>query len=54
VLSKNPQTDDAVNEYNSYICNQVLANSLVLRDEIDNGVELDFNEFLLLVEIVKE
>ncbi len=27
-LSKNPQTDDAVNEYNTYICNQVLANSL--------------------------
>ena len=42
-LSKNPQTDDAVNEYNTYICNQVLANSLELVDEVKNGTELNFD-----------
>ncbi|KAA6350698.1 Isoleucine--tRNA ligase [termite gut metagenome] len=53
VLSKNPQTDDAVNEYSGYICNQVLANSLVLGDEIENGVELEFDDFSLFVDIAK-
>jgi isoleucyl-tRNA synthetase len=54
LLSKNPQTDDAVNEYNSYICNQVLANSLVLGDEIENGVELEFDDFSLFVDVAKD
>ncbi|WP_349875308.1 isoleucine--tRNA ligase, partial [Bacteroides cellulosilyticus] len=31
-LSKNQQTDDAVNEYKDYICNQVLGTSLTLTD----------------------
>jgi len=53
-LSKNEQTDDAVNEYNSYICNQVLSNSLVLVDEVIDGTELNFDDFSLLVNVVKE
>ena len=53
-LSKNPQTDDAVNEYNTYICNQVLANSLELVDEMKNGTELNFDDFSLYVSVVKE
>lgn len=53
-LSKNPQTDDAVNEYNTYICNQVLANSLQLVDEVTDGTELNFDDFTLLVSVVKE
>ena len=53
-LSKNPQTDDAVNEYNTYICNQVLANSLELLDEVKNGTELNFDDFSLYVSVVKE
>ena len=53
-LSKNPKTDDAVNEYNTYICNQVLANSLELVDEVKNGTELNFDDFSLYVSVVKE
>ena len=53
-LSKNPQTNDAVNEYNTYICNQVLANSLELVDEVKNGTELNFDDFSLFVDVVKE
>ncbi|BEG98545.1 isoleucine--tRNA ligase [Bacteroides sedimenti] len=53
-LSKNEQTDDAVNEYNSYICNQVLANSLTLMDEVKDGTELNFDEFSLFVNVEKE
>ena len=53
-LSKNPQTDDAVNEYNAYIRNQVLANSLDLADEVKEGTELDFDDFTLQINVVKE
>ena len=53
-ISKNTQTDDAVNEYNTYICNQVLANSLELVDEVKNGTELNFDDFSLYVSVVKE
>ena len=53
-LSKNPQTDDAVNEYNSYICNQVLGTSLTLADEVKDGTELNFDDFSLFVNVMKE
>ena len=53
-LSKNPQTDNAVNEYKEYICNQVLGTSLMLTDEVENGTELNFDDFSLYVSVVKE
>ena len=53
-LSKNQQTDDAVNEYKDYICNQVLGTSLTLTDEVENGTELNFDNFSLYVSVVKE
>ena len=60
VLSKNSNTDDAINEYNTYICNQVLANSLTvlansltLADEVVDGTELNFDDFSLYVNVTK-
>ena len=53
-LSKNQQTDDAVNEYKDYICNRVLGTSLTLTDEVENGTELNFDDFSLYVSVVKE
>ena len=53
-LSKNQQTDDAVNEYKDYICNQVLGTSLTLTDEVENGTELNFDDYSLYVSVVKE
>ena len=53
-LSKNQQTDDAVNEYKDYICNQVLGTSLTLTDEVENGTELNFDDFSLYVSVVKK
>ena len=52
-LSKNTQTDDAVNEYKDYICNQVLATSLTLADEVQEGTELNFDDFSLFVKVEK-
>ena len=53
-LSRNSNTDDAVNEYNNYICNQVLANSLELVDEVAEGTELNFDDFSLFVKVTKQ
>ena len=53
-LSKNQQTDDAVTEYKDYICNQVLGTSLTLADEVENGTELNFDDFSLYVSVEKE
>ncbi len=53
-LSKNPQTNDAVNEYNDYIRNQVLGISLILVDKVENGTELNFDDFSLFITVEKE
>lgn len=53
-LSKNQQTDDAVKEYNTYICNQVLGTSLTLSDKVENGTELSFDDFSLFINVEKE
>jgi isoleucyl-tRNA synthetase len=53
-LSKNPQTDDAVKEYNTYICNQVLGTSLILTDKVERATALNFDDFALFVRIEKE
>ena len=53
-ISKNTQTDDAVNEYNTYICNQVLGTSLELVDEVKDGTELSFDDFSLFVNVIKD
>ncbi len=53
-LSKNEHTDDAVNEYNEYICNQVLANALTLVDNLEGGTELNFDDFCLYINVIKD
>ena len=53
-ISKNTQTDDAVNEYNTYICNQVLGTSLELVDEVKDGTMLEFDDFSLFVNVIKD
>jgi isoleucyl-tRNA synthetase len=52
-LSKNANTDEAVQQYNEYICNQVLATSLELADTVEGGTELNFDDFNLYVNVVK-
>jgi isoleucyl-tRNA synthetase len=52
-LSKNVNTDEAVQQYNEYICNQVLATSLQLADTVEGGTELNFDDFNLYVKVVK-
>ena len=53
VLSKNANSDAAVESFGEYICNQVLGRSLVLAEQVDNAVELDLDEFKLQICISK-
>ena len=45
---------DAVNEYKDYICNQVLGTSLELVDEVKDGTMLEFDDFSLFVNVIKD
>ena len=46
--------DAAVAEYKEYISNQVLAASIEIADEaVSDAVELDFEDFKLLVKVEK-
>ena len=53
MVAKNDSTNDAINEYNAYICNQVLANSLQIVDEVADATTLEFDGFTLDVNVVK-
>ncbi|MCQ5209086.1 DUF5915 domain-containing protein, partial [Bacteroides thetaiotaomicron] len=53
-IYKNTQTYDAVNEYNTYICNQDLGTSLDLSDEEKDGTELNYDDFSLFVNVIKD
>ena len=53
LAAKNDNTNDAINEFNSYICNQVLANSLQIVDEVADATTLEFDGFTLDVNVVK-
>ena len=52
-LSKNKQTDDAVNEYKDYICNQVLATSLTLADQVEDSTALELDDCTLQIRVAK-
>ncbi|MDO4186536.1 MAG: isoleucine--tRNA ligase [Bacteroidales bacterium] len=53
VLSKDAHSDAAVEAFRDYICNQVLGHSLTLADHVEDGTELDLDEFKLQISIRK-
>ena len=53
LISKNDLTDVAVKEYNTYICNQVLANSIEVSDNVTDGTEVDLDIAVLNIRIEK-
>ncbi len=52
-LTKNEVINEAVTENKTYICKQVLGESLELVDDLVNGEELDFEDFILKIDVVK-
>lgn len=51
VISRNEQSTAAISMFGEYIMNQVLAESIDIAD--NNGVEIDFDDFSLNIEITK-
>jgi isoleucyl-tRNA synthetase len=52
-LEHNAQTDKAVEAFGSYICGQVLADSLTIADSVESPVVLDFDDFTVNAHIEK-
>jgi isoleucyl-tRNA synthetase len=52
-LSKDEHINEAVAQYSSYICNQVLAVQLDLVDTVADGTELDMDDYKLAVNVTK-
>lgn len=50
-LSRLPQIEQAVNTFKDYISGQVLANSIEVTDVMTHPVELDFEDYKVLIEI---
>jgi isoleucyl-tRNA synthetase len=52
VIQSHPQVDEAVESFNDYIANQILAEQVV-SDNLTEGTELDLDDFKLLVKVEK-
>lgn len=52
-ISKQHQIIDAVNEYNTYIATQVLADKIELNDNVD-GSDIDMDEYILKISVEKK
>ena len=52
-LTRHPEIDEAIADYSEYIANQVLANEIVMADKVDDGIEMNFEEFILYVSVTK-
>ena len=50
-LSRLPQIEQAVSAFKDYICGQVLANSIEVTDVMAHPVELDFEDYKVLIEV---
>jgi isoleucyl-tRNA synthetase len=51
-IQSHPQVNEAVESFNEYIANQILADQVVL-EELTEGTELDLDDFKLLVKVEK-
>ncbi len=52
-VADNLYTNASLSTYNSYICTEILANSMQIVDNVEDGVEIDINENLIKVKIFK-
>jgi isoleucyl-tRNA synthetase len=52
-VADNLYTNASLSTYNSYICTEILANSIQIVDNVEDGIEIDINEYLIKVKIFK-
>ena len=53
LLLSNDIMDKVVAEHHDYIAQQIQAESLEISDAVSDGVELDFDDFVLSIQVVK-
>jgi isoleucyl-tRNA synthetase len=52
-LTRSEQTDKAVVDFADYISTQVLANEIKTVDHIEDGVEIDFDDYKIYLKVQK-
>ena len=52
-IQEMPEIDDAVKEYSDYIATQTLAKSVRLTESVENGTELDFEDYMVKLIVEK-
>jgi isoleucyl-tRNA synthetase len=52
-IADNVYTNASLSAYNSYICSEILANSIQVVENVTDGVDIDINENLVKVKIIK-
>ena len=53
-LERRPALESAIIHFNNYICREILADSIELVPSLERGTEIDVNEELLKVEVIKK
>ncbi|MBK7121623.1 MAG: isoleucine--tRNA ligase [Chitinophagaceae bacterium] len=54
MLSENGAIQPSIIQYKDYICAEILADSLVFLPEINNGIEIEVNDAILQVNVLKK
>ena len=52
-LRTNVNLKDSIEPYKEYICTEILADSIDWVTELNEGIEIDINDTLLKIEIIK-
>ncbi|MDD2798695.1 MAG: isoleucine--tRNA ligase [Bacteroidales bacterium] len=52
-LTRHHEINSAVADYSDYIANQVLANEIEMVDEVNGGIEMNFDDFTLFISVIK-
>jgi isoleucyl-tRNA synthetase len=52
-IADNVYTNASLSTYNSYICSEILASSIQVVENVTDGVDIDINENLVKVKIIK-
>lgn len=52
-IQQNDSINESINEYMNYICAEILADSLSLKPEIEDGTDIEVNDILLKVRVNK-
>jgi len=52
-IQKSEEINEAVDEFSNYIATQTLADSILLKDIVDNATDLDFEDYIVKIKVVK-